>query len=36
MSGGDIWAVSKEEADTVFSESHVFVESIHDYLEILN
>jgi uncharacterized protein (UPF0332 family) len=33
---GDIWAVSKEEAGTVFSESSEFVESIHNYLEKLD
>jgi uncharacterized protein (UPF0332 family) len=31
---GDIWEVSQEEAETVFSEARLFVESIDAYLKI--
>ena len=33
---GDIWTVSREEAETVFSEARVFVEGIDDYLRKQN
>ena len=33
---GDIWTVSQEEAETVFSEARLFVESIDGYLKKQN
>jgi len=30
---GDIWAVNQEEAETIFSEARLFVESVDDFLK---
>ena len=30
---GDIWTVSQEEAETIFSEARLFVESVDGYLK---